>query len=441
SGDVLVEGEDMDTLFPSALRTDTFGKGDAGSLTVNTPVLIMEDGALISSSTFPGSSGFPGSTGDGGDITVVASESVQLSESRLTSQMGGEGDAGNVRINTAQLQLDSGGQIESGTLGEGDAGDILLQVEDSLTISGDFSGVFADTGGDSSGNGGSIIIDSKKVVVRDGGQIAVESQGTGDAGNLTVIAESIYLENGRLNAESANGRGGNIQLKVKDVLLLRGNSLISAFSGVEGNDGIDGNITIDTTFLIAIPNEDSDIVATGLGRSVGSNIQVNAQRIFGTQFRQQLTPDNDIVATGTVVLNTPDIDPTQDLAPLPITFIDMSNQVNNSCSPYGRLASGENKFIITGRGGIPASPSQSLNPEAIWEDWRFVDETEGTEPIQLSPRMINNESISGDKPRQIVEAQGWYRDAQGNVILTADSTMVTPHETGWNSANCLSEKP
>ena len=57
----------------------------------------MEDGAVIASSSFPDS------TGNGGDITVFASESVQLSESRLTSQTAGEGDAGNVRINTAQL--------------------------------------------------------------------------------------------------------------------------------------------------------------------------------------------------------------------------------------------------------------------------------------------------------------------------------------------------
>ncbi|MFP5269910.1 hypothetical protein [Coleofasciculus sp.] len=386
----------------------------------------------------------------GGNIVVIASELVELTDSPsgFFAESDATGDGGDVTVTTPVLRVLNGGVISTAAYSTGNAGnivvnagDILLQVEDSLTISGDFSGVFADTGGDSSGNGGSIIIDSKKVVVRDGGQIAVESQGTGDAGNLTVIAESIYLENGRLNAESANGRGGNIQLKVKDVLLLRGNSLISAFSGVAGNDGIDGNITIDTTFLIAIPNEDSDIVATGFGRSVGSNIQINAQRIFGTQFRQQRTPDNDIVATGKVVLNTPDIDPTQDLAPLPITFIDISNQIDNRCSSNGRLASRGDKFIITGRGGLPLSPDDPLPSYTVIEDLGNYVEYEPTESIQSSPIMINRESISDEKPRQIVEAQGWYRDAQGNVILTAEPTMETFHETGWNPANCLSEKP
>ncbi|MFW5667295.1 MAG: hypothetical protein ACOC2Z_17450, partial [Coleofasciculus sp.] len=291
-----------------------------------------------------------------------------------------------------------------------------------------------------SGNGGSIMIDSRTVVVRDGGQISVESQGTGDAGNLTVIAESIYLDNGRLNAESVSGRGGDIQLNVGDALLLRDNSLISAFSGVAGNDGIDGNITIDTTFLIAIPNENSDIVATGFGRSVGSNIQVNAQQIFGTEFRQQRTPDNDIVATGNVVLNTPDVDPTQDLVSLPVTLIDISNQIDNRCSSNGRLASGGDKFIITGRGGLPLSPDDPLPSYTVIEDLGNYVEYEPTEPIQSSPTMINRESISENKPRQIVEAQGWYRDAQGNVILTAEPTMVTHHGTGWNPGDCLSEK-
>jgi hypothetical protein len=55
--------------------------------------------------------------------------------------------------------------------------------------------------------------------------------------------------------------------------------------------------------------------------------------------------------------------------------------------------------------------------------------------------MINLESISDKKIRQIVEAQEWYRDAQGNVILTAEPTMGTFHGTGWLSANFLSKKP
>jgi len=146
------------------------------------------------------------------------------------------------------------------------------------------------------------------------------------------------------------------------------------------------------------------------------------------------------VATGTVVLNTPDVDPTQDLVSLPITFIDISNQIDDSCSPNGSLASGENTFIVTGRGGLPLSPDEPLPPDTVVEDLGNYVEYEPTESIQSSPIMIDLESISEDKPRQIVEAQGWYRDAQGNVILTAEPTMGTFHGTGWNPVNCLSEK-
>lgn len=99
-----------------------------------------------------------------------------------------------------------------------------------------------------------------------------------------------------------------------------GNSTISAINGNVDSIGLDGNIEIDTEFLVAIPGENSDIVATGFGRSGGSNIRITAtapQGIFGIQYQEQLTPDNDIVATETVELNTLVLEPSFTVINLP----------------------------------------------------------------------------------------------------------------------------
>ncbi|MEQ9550108.1 MAG: filamentous hemagglutinin N-terminal domain-containing protein [Coleofasciculus sp. G3-WIS-01] len=108
----------------SGLRTDAlFGEGNGGDITINTPVLEMKDGAVIASSSSRDS------TGNGGDITVVALESVQLmGESRLTSQTAGEGDAGNLRIDTPLLMVQNQAQITADTIRRGKAGIIEINA-------------------------------------------------------------------------------------------------------------------------------------------------------------------------------------------------------------------------------------------------------------------------------------------------------------------------
>jgi len=484
SGNVLVEDEDRDTRFPSGLRTDTFGEGNAGNLTVNTPVLIMEDGALIASSSFPNSKG------DGGAITIFASDSVQLSESRIVSQTVGAGDAGNIRIDTpllivrnqaqitadtlesssgnagmidvnaAQVQLDSGGHLESRTLSNGDAGNILVQVEDSLTISGEDSGLFANTRAESSGNGGSIIIgNSRTVVVRDKGQIAVNSQGDGTAGDISIEADSLTLDtNARLSAESAVNDGGNIALFIDDLLLLRRGSRISATAGTAGQvepPGDGGNITIEADFIVAVPNENSDITADSFSGE-GGRIRLKTQGLFNLVIRSReeletlLEPDdplelkaaelqsNDITAISQTVPQLSQIptlillglDPSQGLVELPVELVDVTRLVEQSLC----AAAQGSEFIVTGRGGLPKPPNQVLDADATWEDWRITTVRESPE-MQQSNRNSHQE-VTGNKPNKFVEAQGWFKDANGTIILTAEPTIVTPHTTGSPSFTC-----
>ena len=69
-------------------------------------------------------------------------------------------------------------------------------VLDSVTLAGDGSGLFADTAKDSTGKGGSISIDPRTVLIRDGATISVNSQGEGIGGNIFLQADSLTLKNG-----------------------------------------------------------------------------------------------------------------------------------------------------------------------------------------------------------------------------------------------------
>lgn len=87
---------------------------------------------------------------------------------------------------------------------------------------------------------------------------------------------------------------------------MRHNSLISTEARGTGNSG---NIDINTEFLVAVPSENSDIVASAIR---GGNIKIKAEGILGIEFRYLQTP-----ASGEVELVTPDVDLSQGLVALP----------------------------------------------------------------------------------------------------------------------------
>ena len=82
--------------------------------------------------------------------------------------------------------------------------------------------------------------------------------GTGEAGNLTVEADSLSIEDGgRIDAATQTGNGGNITLNIAENINLRNTGLISARALRDANGG---NVDIDTDLIIAFPQGNNDIV-------------------------------------------------------------------------------------------------------------------------------------------------------------------------------------
>jgi len=133
--------------------------------------------------------------------------------------------------------------------------------------------------------------------------------GTGEAGNLTIEANSISLDNDTIiTAGTQSGNGGNISLKVADDITLGNDSTISAkaFNNANG-----GNLTIDTNFIVAFPDGNNDIIANA-AQGTGGNINITAESLFGIEERLQNDFTNDIDASsefgfnGNVSINTPE---------------------------------------------------------------------------------------------------------------------------------------
>ncbi|NEQ86224.1 MAG: S-layer family protein, partial [Moorea sp. SIO2I5] len=247
---------------------------------------------------------------------LVSDEAVFSSSTR------GAGDAGTITIRAIEVEVSDGGQVIASSSGNGEAGDIFLNVNDievtGISEDGQFpSQIEAFSEGNSAA--GSVTITSKNLTVRDGAEISVSARGNGDnakAGDLTITAESIVLDqSATLSAEVNAGDKGNIILDSQLILMRdRSNITINAEGAATG-----GNITIDTDLLVALEN--SDITANA-EQDFGGQVIINALGIFGTEFREQQTPDSDITASsqlgasfsGTVEINAPYSDPTNYLS-------------------------------------------------------------------------------------------------------------------------------
>jgi filamentous hemagglutinin family protein len=423
-------------------------EGNGGNIDITTRSLSILNGAQINASTE--------GIGDAGDINLTADsilvrgtgfDSFQnvVSPSSIVSEVlfDANGAGGNIELTATNLEASDGGQISASTDGFGNAGSLTLNITNSVTLTGENSGLFADTFAGSSGNGGSIFLTSRQVLLQDRASIAVGSEGFGVGGNIQLEGNSLFLNRGLISAQTASTTGGNITLNLADTIVLRRESEISTTAGTAQAGGDGGNITINTDFLAAVASENSDITANAF-QGQGGNISITAIGVFGIAPREAQTELSDITASsefgvdGVIEINRPDVDPSRGTAELPADVVDASRLVAQGCSAGNTaIASQIGEFTITGRGGLPPSPTEQLNSDAILADWETLEAPTDLSTSRSTSNLPTTPIHSMEHSIELVEAQGWAIAPNGQLVLTAQTTAV-PHSPWINSATCRS---
>lgn len=440
SGNLIIETERLVVLGGAQVSNAGRGSGQQGTLTIDASDSILLSGT-VPIQRFDNTSGVfvsaePGATGNAGQLNINTEILTVEDGARISADNFGSGEVGgNATLNVRQLTIQNGGQVKAGSYGTGAGGILNVNASESVEITSNGT-LF--TQAEAAGDAGDLNITTRNLSVRDGGNVTVSSTGSGAAGELKISARSVELDsNASLTATTNSGNGGNIRLQADDLLLLRRNSTISTRAGTPATGGGSGGIvTIDTDNLVALENSDIDANAFG---GAGGQVRISAQGIFGTQVREQQTPESDITASsdlgsdfsGTVEIITPDIDPSQGLVDLSVETVDASNQIAAGCTNDPNAS--QNKFTITGRGGLPLNPGDALSGDAVLTDWATLRETE----VENISSRATTTSVDQNLPtQQIVEAQGWIVDAKGKVFLTAQSPDVTPNSTKLNTSSC-----
>jgi filamentous hemagglutinin family protein len=388
----------------SAIGTISFSPlltGGSGMITISTPTLSLAQGGLISATTFGNAAA--GNVNITADRIDVADRNPNFFPSTISSSTFGLGNAGSISINTRSLELRNEGSINTASYSNGDAGSLTINSSESIEVgkqSNISSGVSPNSPAVTAalnlplqprGNAGSVMITSPIVTVRDQGLIVVSNTGLGNSGKVSIAATQIMLDQqAQITAATQSGVGGDVILKSQSLVLRQG----SAITATAGGSSNGGNIAIDVPVIAGLGN--SDIIANAV-KGRGGNIQITTQGIFGFKYRDRLTSENDITASsefgvnGTVQVNTIGINPNSGLTALPVDTINSSQKIANGCSTKNN-----SRFVATGRGGIPETPTQILEGDRTWSDLRMMTDakngpsrTAAITPIEATALAIN----------------------------------------------------
>ena len=367
---------------PSSIASNSFGgRGDEifgapGDILLTTPMLTVDGGSKINSST--------GSSGTGGNIFINAEKismsgqtaNINVGDLRnfgefqssgiFTNSLGGNcsgpcGYAGNVNITTNSIVLGKGAQINSSTTTEGKGGMITVNASGAISLSGTLKdetpgGVFSGTTGTDhgSGPGGTISLASgQNFTLSDGATVSASSSGPSNAGNINITGhDTILIDKATVTTEAAQASGGNITLTANDMIQLVDSTISSSVKGDETTGG--GDINLDPDFIIL---QNSQILAKAVAGK-GGNIDLVASKAVLLDAQSTLDASSQTGISGSVTIESPIQVLSGTIAPLP------DQSVNVATLYAARCVAGEgghfSTFVDSKSDSVAATPGTFL---------------------------------------------------------------------------------
>ena len=431
-----------DRTIRSGLISAAISDIDGGDIVIQTNKLVLQDGGRISSGVSSISDDNTGeiipASGNGGDITINAAESTEITgkNSEILSSTQGFGSAGKIVINTKDLSVSNNALITAESIGAdsngeplktGLGGEIEINASKSIRLN---DGIISSSTSGLGDNAGSLSLKSNQLSVLEGSEISVDASGSGLAGNLEITANSINLDRSSLNAETRVGDRGNITLNNADTLLLRNNSQITT-NATESATG--GDISISSEGIALLDN--SEITANAV-RGQGGNIQITTQGIF-QEPGSEITATSELGIDGTITINSPDVDPASGIFELPDIPID-ANAIfaQDLCKFENEKIAQGSSFIITGRGGLTPTSEESLGNRDHIVNWASRDDLEVSQNGLVGIRQRAEKDITNREYPDIQQSQGLVVASDGSKWLTANAPNTIPQNSPTAHPNC-----
>jgi filamentous hemagglutinin family protein len=306
-GDIVIEANSLAVTGGAQLATTVTGTGNVGNIELYIDGLVILDGTSPNGQIPSGilNTVEAGGTGNGGNIRLRAGALEAMNGGQVVGATRGNGNAGSVllvvdgraifdgvgirfderqlasgvfsnveqdartegessvvHIEANSLELLNGAQISAGSFGNGNSSSVTLDIDEAAIFRGTSndgvfvaSGVFTNIASGAEGNAGDISIEANTLEISDGAIVSSDTAGRGNAGNISLAISRMLILDGAISpieqpsginsrvGENATGDGGNIEITAESLEVLNGAQLVAA----SGGDGSTGNITLKIT--------------------------------------------------------------------------------------------------------------------------------------------------------------------------------------------------
>jgi len=262
---------------PLCSLDDNHDIGKTGNIEMEARQITLTEGASIFSGTI--------GSGDSGAVKIKVADTLTLLGGKILSTSGsGEanaGNAGDIKIKANQIILKNEAQIDASTLGPGQGGNIVIQVDDSVSLSGSL--ISAGTTGkmDKAGIGGLIMLQAKQLIITDSAAISTNTFGHGNGGDIALqIGDSITLSGGAYidSSTQGSGKGGTIDIKVSNALTLSNSYILAKSKSVTADAGDALGIVIEARQITL--TDGAQISSATFGAGKGGTIIIKVADAF-----------------------------------------------------------------------------------------------------------------------------------------------------------------
>jgi len=221
--------------------------GEAGTLTINTPMLRVRNGATVSVRN-DGTSGNAGSLAINGNSVVVESQgSISASATN--------GQGGNVQLTVNQLTVRDRGTVSVSSLGSGQAGSLIIDAN--AIVLDNQGSLQAEVNGGSQGNINLNVSDL--LLLRRGSFITTNATGSATGGNIKINAGSIVAvptENSDISANSESSFGGRVTITTNGIFGTQFRLQLTPLSDITASSGLGAAFsgTVDINQLTTDPS-------------------------------------------------------------------------------------------------------------------------------------------------------------------------------------------
>lgn len=241
----------------------------------------------------------------GGAVQIRGGDVIVRDQARIFSDTVGAIDGRDIEIQAHQFRLQDRAVVRAFTVGTGTGGDITVQAKDTITLTGAGyeafdrnylkvpfdrtvqpnnleSAILAGTFGQ--GNAGNLTLEARQVRLENGAVLGNPTQGAGAGGDLTMrVAESIDVTSSGIGTTAIDrGKAGDLSIQTGSLRLNR----TGVITAITLGDGDSGRITIHATDDVIVNGGVRDgflpsYIATTTISDKGNagNLEINARRI------------------------------------------------------------------------------------------------------------------------------------------------------------------